>query len=100
MGIWLVATRLGDKLPGLSVPPRRTADGRARQVVAAGGSPQCRCVRDPLTCKPQSIVASVSRFGGCAVKQYTILYEKGKQNWSAYVPDVPGCIATGKTCRT
>jgi predicted RNase H-like HicB family nuclease len=28
---------------------------------------------------------------------YTVLYESGKRNWSAYVPDLPGCIATGKT---
>ena len=31
------------------------------------------------------------------MKQYTVLYESGKRNWSAYVPDLPGCIATGKT---
>ena len=28
--------------------------------------------------------------------EYTVLYEFGKRNWSAYVPDLPGCIATGK----
>ena len=31
------------------------------------------------------------------MKAYTVLYESGKRNWSAYVPDLPGCIATGKT---
>lgn len=31
------------------------------------------------------------------MKEYTVIYERGKQNWSAYVPDLPGCIATGKT---
>ena len=31
------------------------------------------------------------------MKEYTVLYERGKRNWSAYVPDLPGCIATGKT---
>jgi predicted RNase H-like HicB family nuclease len=31
------------------------------------------------------------------MKAYTVLYEWGKRNWSAYVPDLPGCIATGKT---
>jgi predicted RNase H-like HicB family nuclease len=30
---------------------------------------------------------------------YTVIYERGKRNWSAYVPDLPGCIATGKTRR-
>jgi predicted RNase H-like HicB family nuclease len=31
------------------------------------------------------------------MKEYAVVYESGKQNWSAYVPDLPGCIATGKT---
>ncbi|MBI4569661.1 MAG: type II toxin-antitoxin system HicB family antitoxin [Planctomycetes bacterium] len=31
------------------------------------------------------------------MKEYTVIYEGGKHNWSAYVPDLPGCIATGKT---
>ena len=29
--------------------------------------------------------------------EYTVIYEYGKRNWSAYVPDLPGCIATAKT---
>jgi predicted RNase H-like HicB family nuclease len=29
--------------------------------------------------------------------EYTVIYEGGERNWSAYVPDLPGCIATGKT---
>jgi len=31
------------------------------------------------------------------MREYTVIYERGKRNWSAYVPDLPGCIATGKT---
>jgi predicted RNase H-like HicB family nuclease len=31
------------------------------------------------------------------MRQYTVIYESGRRNWSAYVPDLPGCIATGKT---
>ena len=34
---------------------------------------------------------------GQAVKEYAVVYEWGPRNWSAYVPDLPGCIATGKT---
>ena len=30
-------------------------------------------------------------------KRYAVVLEKGKRNWSAYVPDLPGCITTGKT---
>jgi predicted RNase H-like HicB family nuclease len=31
------------------------------------------------------------------VREYTVILEKGRNNWSAYVPDLPGCITTGKT---
>jgi len=27
--------------------------------------------------------------------RYAVLIEKAEQNYSAYVPDLPGCIATG-----
>ena len=29
--------------------------------------------------------------------RFLIIIEKGDQNYSAYVADLPGCIATGKT---
>ncbi len=29
--------------------------------------------------------------------RYAIVIEKAEQNYSAYVPDLPGCIATGET---
>ena len=29
--------------------------------------------------------------------KYLIVIEKAKRNYSAYVPDLPGCIATGRT---
>jgi predicted RNase H-like HicB family nuclease len=29
--------------------------------------------------------------------RYSVVMEKGKKNYSAYLPDVPGCIATGRT---
>lgn len=31
------------------------------------------------------------------MSKYTVIYESGERNWSAYVPDLPGCIATGRT---
>jgi predicted RNase H-like HicB family nuclease len=31
------------------------------------------------------------------MRQYAVLYERGERNWSAYVPDLPGCVATGRT---
>jgi predicted RNase H-like HicB family nuclease len=27
----------------------------------------------------------------------SLIFEAGERNYSAYVPDLPGCIATGKT---
>jgi predicted RNase H-like HicB family nuclease len=29
--------------------------------------------------------------------RFLIIIEKGSRNYSAYAPDLPGCIATGKT---
>ena len=29
--------------------------------------------------------------------RYAVVIEKSKSNYSAYVPDLPGCIATGST---
>lgn len=29
--------------------------------------------------------------------QYAMIIEKGERNYSAYFPDLPGCVATGNT---
>ena len=29
--------------------------------------------------------------------KYAVLFEQAESNWAAYVPDLPGCITTGKT---
>ena len=29
--------------------------------------------------------------------RYAIVFEKAEDNYSAYVPDLPGCVATGST---
>ena len=31
------------------------------------------------------------------MRKFLIIIEQGSHNYSAYVPDLPGCIATGKT---
>ena len=28
---------------------------------------------------------------------YTVIFERGDKNWSAYVPDLPGCVAAAET---
>ena len=32
-----------------------------------------------------------------STRSYLIIVEKGGRNYSAYSPDIPGCVATGKT---
>ena len=29
--------------------------------------------------------------------RYTVVYERSPNNYAAYVPDLPGCVATGDT---
>jgi predicted RNase H-like HicB family nuclease len=31
------------------------------------------------------------------MKEYVVIFEWAETNYSAYVPDLPGCISTGKT---
>lgn len=31
------------------------------------------------------------------MKRYAIVVEKAESNYAAYVPDLPGCVATGAT---
>mgnify|MGYP001773309736 CR=1 FL=1 len=38
-----------------------------------------------------------SRIGGYTMKKYVVIYEWTGKNYSAYVPDLPGCIACGDT---
>jgi len=29
--------------------------------------------------------------------KYTVIFERAANNWCGYVPDLPGCVTTGKT---
>ncbi len=31
------------------------------------------------------------------MKRHLVVVEKAKTNFAAYLPDIPGCVATGKT---
>jgi predicted RNase H-like HicB family nuclease len=31
------------------------------------------------------------------MRKYVVVVERGPNNYSAYVPDLPGCVTTGKT---
>ena len=37
--------------------------------------------------------------GGNKVFKYPVIIEKADSNYSAYSPDLPGCIATGQTVK-
>ena len=30
-------------------------------------------------------------------RKYAVIFERAEHNWAAYVPDLPGCVTTGKT---
>ena len=34
---------------------------------------------------------------GRIMKEYTVIYEWAGENYSAYMPDLPGCVACGDT---
>ncbi|MBK9167561.1 MAG: type II toxin-antitoxin system HicB family antitoxin [Bryobacterales bacterium] len=29
--------------------------------------------------------------------KYAVIFERAQENWAAYVPDLPGCMTTGRT---
>jgi predicted RNase H-like HicB family nuclease len=31
------------------------------------------------------------------MKKYAVVFEKALSNWAAYVPDLPGCVTTGRS---
>ena len=31
------------------------------------------------------------------MKKYLVVFEKAEKNYSAYSPDLPGCVATGRS---
>jgi predicted RNase H-like HicB family nuclease len=30
-------------------------------------------------------------------RRYAVIFEQAETNWAAYVPDLPGCVTTGRT---
>ncbi|HME07882.1 MAG TPA: type II toxin-antitoxin system HicB family antitoxin [Bryobacteraceae bacterium] len=30
-------------------------------------------------------------------RKYAVIFERAETNWAAYVPDLPGCVSTGRT---
>ena len=47
--------------------------------------------------KVREVMEILAEGGWFAVKEYLVIYERGSRNWSAYVPDLPGCVAAADT---
>jgi predicted RNase H-like HicB family nuclease len=45
--------------------------------------------------RPEPKIASLNKQVGSETMRYAIVIEKAESNFSAYVPDLPGCVATG-----
>ena len=53
---------------------------------------------DDGACRHSEIDLESSRVGEGEMRvKYAVLFEKAENNWAAYVPDLPGCMTTGKT---
>jgi predicted RNase H-like HicB family nuclease/predicted RNA binding protein YcfA (HicA-like mRNA interferase family) len=61
------------------------------RVTIAGKPSDEMAPRHPEQC------AKTGRAEGAEVMRYAIVIEKADDNYSAYVPDLPGCVATGAT---
>ena len=71
---------------------RKSSNLRAPRQVGARHRARAPLGRGPSRDSQKHLEA-----GGARVNDYMIVLEKGARNFSAYCPDIPGCIATGKT---
>ena len=47
---------------------------------------------------PAGTLNSIMKRGGAEeMKKYAVVFERAAHNWAAYVPDLPGCVTTGRT---
>ncbi len=71
-----------------SIPPRRGVS-LSRGIPARTSIPRpCRAFCDRPDWKETS-----------SVMRYAVVIEKGERNYSAYVPDLPGCVAAADTLK-
>ena len=82
-------------LPG----PREPSPGMSSGELLHGFLVDLYCGSDPdiknyvlRLCQKWNI-----RYRGESIRGYLVIFEKANGNYSAYSPDVPGCIATGTT---
>jgi predicted RNA binding protein YcfA (HicA-like mRNA interferase family)/predicted RNase H-like HicB family nuclease len=82
-GWFLVATRGSHRQYKHPVRPGR---------VTVAGKPS-----DDLALGTLNSILKAVRSEGSALMRYAVVIEKADGNYSAYVPDLPGCVATGDT---
>ena len=64
---------------------------------------EAKCVTLPGQPGDDVPLALRSRFKGGGIGEktmsvrYAVIFEQAECNWAAYVPDLPGCITTGRT---
>src|SRR5262245_16046531 len=69
----------------IQAPVQAWSSHDCRQAVRRDGS------RNAKQC------TEASRTQGAEMMRYAVVIEKADDNYSAYVPDLPGCVATGST---
>ena len=82
-----MATSTNTRKPSPVSPSRSSGNGHDRgssKRRGAGGHVE----QHPKASRPQRQVEQLS---------YVVVFERAPRNFSAYVPDLPGCVATGKT---
>ena len=79
---------------------RRVCGAMSWIPASAGMTPACYSREQALgrSCSGHTQqYPEASRFAGDAMMRYAVVIEKAGENYSAYVPDLPGCVATGDT---
>ncbi len=74
----------------------RNQEGSHRQFVRPAKPEKLRLqVTNRTRCLPRPGVYTEA--GGYVMSRYLIIYEKSGTGYGAYAPDLPGCVATGRT---
>src|SRR6202167_2889750 len=83
---WLAARSNNGKPPALQT--RNEAKCRHR-----AGPSRRRCAHGHLEVGSEGCGAGGEEMS----MKYAVIFERAENNWAAYVPDLPGCISTGRT---
>ncbi len=88
------ARKAGEKAAETATRAAAEAAAKAEQVAKAAHAAAEKAAKKAETADKQAKKADISDIGA---KKYLVIFEKTVNNYSAYSPDLPGCIATGRT---